>query len=130
MDLKNLTTFLYAAELGSFTRTAEMLRYSQSTVSFQIKQLENELGTPLFERVGHAVFLTERGREVLRYAHAVTRLTQELQNSMASRPLLAGHMVVLKVVLDDQGQATAVSSEVGVSVTLDWKPGGDHDVEI
>ena len=37
MDLKNLTTFLYAAELGSFTRTAEMLRYSQSTVSFQIK---------------------------------------------------------------------------------------------
>lgn len=47
-----------------------------------------------------------------------------------ARPLLAGHMVVLKVVLDDQGQATAVSSEVGVSVTLDWKPGGDHDVEI
>lgn len=92
MDLKNLTTFLYAAELGSFTRTAEMLRYSQSTVSFQIKQLENELGTPLFERVGHAVFLTERGREVLRYAHAVTRLTQELQNSMASRPLLAGRV--------------------------------------
>lgn len=55
MDIKNLTTFLNAAELGSFTRAAEKLGYSQSTVSFHIRQLEDELHTQLFERVGHTV---------------------------------------------------------------------------
>ena len=48
MDIKNLTTFLRVADLGGFTRAASELGYSQSTVSFQIKQLEEELGTPLF----------------------------------------------------------------------------------
>ena len=45
MDLKNLQTFIMVAELGSFTKAAEKLGYSQSTVSFQIKQLETELNT-------------------------------------------------------------------------------------
>ena len=39
MDIKNLKTFLYTAELNSFTKAAQKLGYSQSTVSFQIKQL-------------------------------------------------------------------------------------------
>ena len=39
MDLKNLNTFIYVAELKSFTRAAEKLGYSQPTISFQIKQL-------------------------------------------------------------------------------------------
>ena len=40
MDLRNLKTFISVAELASFTRAAEQLGFSQSTVSFQIKQLE------------------------------------------------------------------------------------------
>ena len=48
MDIKNLITFIHVAELNSFTKTAETLGYSQSTVSFQIKQLETELNVPLF----------------------------------------------------------------------------------
>ncbi len=55
MDIRTLKTFVYVAELGSFTRAAQALGYSQSTVSFQIKQLESELGHPLFERVRHTV---------------------------------------------------------------------------
>lgn len=47
MDMKNINTFIYTAELGSFTKAAELLGYSQSTVSFQIRQLEEELGTVL-----------------------------------------------------------------------------------
>ena len=43
MELRNLITFVQVAELGSFTKAAEQLGYSQSTISFQIKQLENEL---------------------------------------------------------------------------------------
>ena len=44
MELRNLITFIHVAELGSFTKAAEQLGYSQSTISFQIKQLEDELG--------------------------------------------------------------------------------------
>jgi DNA-binding transcriptional LysR family regulator len=44
MDIKNLTTFVHVAELGSFSRAGERLGYSQPTISVQIRQLEQELG--------------------------------------------------------------------------------------
>ena len=78
MDIKNLITFIHVAELNSFTKAASKLGYSQSTVSFQIKQLETELNSQLFERINHTVALTEKGREVLEYAHQISKLTQEL----------------------------------------------------
>ncbi|MBQ5676877.1 MAG: LysR family transcriptional regulator, partial [Lachnospiraceae bacterium] len=65
MEIKNLDTFIQVAELSSFTKAADKLGYSQSTVSFQIKQLETELGAQLFERINHTVSLTERGKEIL-----------------------------------------------------------------
>ncbi len=82
MDIKNLTTFIYVAELRSFTKAADRLGFSQSTVSFQIKQLETELSCQLFERINHTVHLTEKGREVLEYAHQINRMTRELKDSM------------------------------------------------
>mgnify|MGYP000472408855 CR=1 FL=1 len=59
MDIKNLETFVMVNELKSFTQAAQRLGFTQSTVSFQIKQLENELGIPLFERISHTVTLTK-----------------------------------------------------------------------
>lgn len=50
MDMKQLKTFLYVAELNSFTQAADKLGYSQSTVSFQIRRLEEELDCTLFEK--------------------------------------------------------------------------------
>ena len=84
MDIKNLNSFIHVAELNSFTRAAEALGFSQSTVSSQIRQLEVELNCRLFDRINHTVVLTEKGREVLRYAHQVSRLTQELREGMRS----------------------------------------------
>ena len=46
MNIKNLESFIYVAELGSFTKAAEKLGYSQSTVSFQIRQLEDTVQFP------------------------------------------------------------------------------------
>lgn len=92
MDLKNLTTFIHVAELNSFTKAAEVLGYSQSTVSFQIRQLETELNAQLFERIHHTVALTEKGREVLDYAHRIRRMTLELTENMAQRQGLKGHI--------------------------------------
>lgn len=92
MDLKNLKTFICVAELGGFTRAAEQLGFSQSTISFQIKQLEAELGVRLFERIHHTVNLTEQGREVLRYAHRMDRLTEELANDLREEKEMTGHI--------------------------------------
>ena len=82
MELRNLVTFIHVSELGSFTKAAEQLGYSQSTVSFQIKQLENELGCLLFERINHTITLTERGRELISYAHRIRTLTDEFKESI------------------------------------------------
>jgi len=82
MDIKNLRTFIQVAELNSFTKAAGALGYSQSTVSFQIQQLETELDSQLFERINHTIALTERGREVLQYAHQMNKLTLELENTI------------------------------------------------
>ena len=92
MDLKNLQTFLYVAELSSFTRAAEILNYSQSTVSFQIKQLERELEVTLFDRVNHIVTLTEKGREVLKYAQKIIGTSNELDRFLRAEQAVSGHV--------------------------------------
>lgn len=85
MDLRSLNIFIEAAELGSFTRTGEKLGYSQPTVSFQIKQLEKELGVQLFDRIGHTVSLTDAGRDALRYAQNICHMSQEMILGSAQR---------------------------------------------
>lgn len=92
MDLKNLITFIHVAELNSFTKAGAVLGFSQSTVSFQIKQLESELDCQLFERINHTVVLTERGREVLDYAHQISKLTQKLKENRSEERAVAGHI--------------------------------------
>jgi LysR family transcriptional regulator, cyn operon transcriptional activator len=71
------------AETLNFTRAAERLHVTQSTLSHQIKQLEDELGTPLFDRGGKQVRLTEAG-EVLR-SHMTPALEQIDQGLQALR---------------------------------------------
>lgn len=71
MDLKNLTSFIQVAELRNFTKAAQRLGYSQSTISFQIKQLEEELGVKLFERINHTVKLTSDGMRLLQCANEI-----------------------------------------------------------
>lgn len=77
MDIRNIQTFIRAAELGSFTKVAEETQYVQSTVSMQIQQLERELGYPLFDRIGKRVSLTALGIEFLNYAYRITQAMQE-----------------------------------------------------
>jgi len=95
MELRNLITFTNVAELGSFTKAGEQLGYSQSTVSFQIKQLEEELGCLLFERINHTIALTERGHELLSYANQIRTLTDEFMENLVKDAELAGHINVV-----------------------------------
>ena len=103
MEIRNLLTFVQVAEQNSFTRAAQVLGYSQSTVSFQIKQLETELGCLLFERINHTITLTDRGKELLTYAHSVSRLTEEFRQNTADSKQLKGfiHIVTPDSVCED-----------------------------
>lgn len=59
MDLRQLATFRLVATNLSFTRTAAALNYAQSSITAQIQALEDELGVPLFDRLGRRVVLTD-----------------------------------------------------------------------
>ena len=95
MQLRNLVTFIHVAELGSFTKAAEQLGYSQSTVSFQIKQLEEDLDCLLFERINHTITLTERGHELVYYAHQIRALTEEFRDKPNQETQLTGHIHIV-----------------------------------
>jgi LysR family cyn operon transcriptional activator len=68
MELRHLRYFLAIAETGSFTHAAHKLHITQPTLSHQIKQFEQGLGAPLFDRVGLKVRLTAKGKVLKTYA--------------------------------------------------------------
>ena len=77
MELRTINTFLHIAELHSFSRAARELGYSQSAVSAQVAQLEAELETPLFDRVGKTVRLTDAGQTFLTYARSLLATAEQ-----------------------------------------------------
>ena len=95
MELKNLITFMHVAELGNFTKAGEVLGYSQSTISFQIKQLEDELDCLLFERINHTITLTERGSRLVSYAHRIKALTDEFKADFEAEQECAGNVHIV-----------------------------------
>jgi DNA-binding transcriptional LysR family regulator len=68
MEVRQLQIFCALSEELNFTRTAEKVHTVQSNVTAQIKALEEELGTPLFDRLGRRVTLTDAGRNFLPFA--------------------------------------------------------------
>ena len=71
MELRQLSTLIRAAQLQSFSKAAESLGYSQSAVTVQIRLLEEELGTRLFDRIGRKVTLTPQGSRFLTSAYDI-----------------------------------------------------------
>lgn len=90
MDLKQIETFIHVCEQKSFTRAAQKLGYTQSAVSFQIKQLELSLGVTLFERVNHSIKLTSKGCEVLELAHKMMALSSDIKRISSMNNEISG----------------------------------------
>lgn len=78
MTITQLMTFLKIAETGNFSAAANELGYAQSTVTMQIKQLEDELGVMLFDRLGKSVSLTAAGERLLVHARKMQQLEREI----------------------------------------------------
>ena len=94
MTITQLTTFLKIAETGNFSAAADLLGYAQSTVTMQIKQLEDELGCELFDRLGKTVSLTAAGERLLRYAEQMKQLEQDILSDVPDTDEPAG---ILKI---------------------------------
>ena len=86
MELRNIKTFLCVAEQCSFSKAAVMLGYSQSTVTTQIQQLEQEFGTLLFERIHKTVRLTAAGTEFVGFAQKMLLTADEAKYAMKRLP--------------------------------------------
>jgi DNA-binding transcriptional LysR family regulator len=95
VTLRQLSLFESVARNLSFTRAAEELHLSQPAVSMQIRQLEESVGLPLFEKFGKQVSLTEAGIEVYHYSQGINRYLIEMEEVLVSlKGLNRGHLHV------------------------------------
>lgn len=94
MEIKQLITFKRAAENLNFTQTAKMLNFAQSSVTSQIKTLEEELGVRLFERLGKRLILTDEGRKFKTYADKMVALAEEAASAVSGLAEESGTIVI------------------------------------
>jgi DNA-binding transcriptional LysR family regulator len=90
MTITQLSTFLKIVELSSFSAAADSLGYAQSTVTTQIKQLEDELGCALFERLGKTISVTSSGEKLIKYAEKMLQLEREIYLDVSDEDNPAG----------------------------------------
>jgi DNA-binding transcriptional LysR family regulator len=83
LDLDLLRSFVSVVDAGGFTRAGERVHRTQSTVSQQIKRLEENLGYPLLHRNGREVMPTEQGERLVSYARRILALAQEARDVVA-----------------------------------------------
>lgn len=94
VEIRQLKTFLMAAKLASFSKAAATLGYAQSTVTMQIKSLEEELGTSLFDRSERRISLTGEGENLLWYAEQILKLAEEATETTARGNRTGGSITV------------------------------------
>jgi DNA-binding transcriptional LysR family regulator len=82
MDLDQLHTFLEIVRLKSFSKAAQSCFRTQPAVSAQVRQLEQDLNAPLFERLGTKIALTPAGRIFADYAEQILELRRRAQNTI------------------------------------------------
>ena len=93
MDLRQLEIIRAIADTGSFTAAGEKLHVSQSAISRQILLLEEELGEPVFHRIGRRIRITPAGESLLQLSHRVFRDLQETVSTISDkRESLSGTM--------------------------------------
>lgn len=79
ITLRQLKVFASVANNLSFTRAAEELHLTQPAVSMQVKQLESQLDSRLFEQLGKKIYLTEAGEEVYQYSRQIAQQLDEME---------------------------------------------------
>lgn len=84
MEFREISTFLQIAQQQSFSKAARQLGYSQAAVTIQIKQLENELGVHLFDRIGKQISLTHQGQIFYGYAVSIVKNMEQAKSAVSN----------------------------------------------
>jgi DNA-binding transcriptional LysR family regulator len=94
MELKYFYTFRVVAKELNFTKAAYILNYSQSSVSAHIRALEEEFNTPLFERLGKQVLLTEAGQRMLIETDRIITYLEEMKKIIPGCSIPSGTLTI------------------------------------
>ncbi|MDH5570642.1 MAG: LysR family transcriptional regulator [Gammaproteobacteria bacterium] len=124
VTLRQLEVFAAVARNESFTKAAEVLHLSQPGVSMQIKQLENNIGLPLFEHVGKKIYLTSAGREMYSYSQAISNLLGEAEDVLEELKGVHSGKLAISVATTASHFATRLLADFskryeGVTISLD-----------
>lgn len=92
MEFREISTFLQVAQYQSFSKAARHLGYSQAAVTIQIKQLEQELGVHLFDRIGKQISLTHQGQVFYQYAISIRNDLEQAKNAVSDPSTLSGKL--------------------------------------
>lgn len=155
LTFRSLRTFETAASCRSFSRAAEVLNLTQPAVSMQIRQLEDEVGLPLFDKQARPLTLTDAGREFLGHARAILALVRAAEDGLAGlggdlrgqlqlgvvstahyfAPLLMTEFrdrhpgVRLKLLVEPRETILAMLSEHRLDIAISGYPPSEADVE-
>ncbi|MED1122764.1 LysR family transcriptional regulator [Bacillus atrophaeus] len=94
MELRHLITFKTIVDRGGFKKAAEHLGYAQSSVTIHMKELEKEVGKPLFDRLGKKVVLNYYGKQLLPYAIKIIELYAQAKDVLNTDDEPAGDLVI------------------------------------
>lgn len=94
MDLRRFVTFKTVVEEGAFSKAAQKLCCTQSTITFHIQQLEHELSVQLFEKLGRRMILTPAGKKLLPQVYELTRVLENIRQMSQHETDLSGDLRV------------------------------------
>ena len=125
MNLRHLTIFKTVCEEGSITGAAKALSMTQPAISHAINELEESVGSPLFDRVSRRVMINENGKFYLSKVIPLLELYQDLENYSGSlhlqAPLRVGSCVTLASYLlpNAVSRFTLTNPDIQLKVTVD-----------
>lgn len=126
MEFREISTFLQVAQYQSFSKAARHLGYSQAAVTIQIKQLEQELGVHLFDRIGKQISLTHQGQVFYQYAVSIRNELEQAKNAVSDPSTLSGKLclgtiesICASIFPDLLAEYHRVHPEVTISIVTD-----------
>jgi DNA-binding transcriptional LysR family regulator len=135
LDLDLLRSFVSVVDAGGFTRAGERVHRTQSTVSQQIRRLEQSLGRPLLHRNGKRATPTDEGERLLSYARRILALAEEARDAVA-RPMADG---IVRIGIPEDFAATRLTEllsefarsrpSLRLNVRCDLSVNLRHDIE-
>ncbi|MBJ8052909.1 LysR family transcriptional regulator [Bacillus cereus] len=94
MEIRHLKTFKTIVELGGYTRAADYLGYAQSTITGHIQAMEQEMGHPLFNRLGKKMVLTDVGKHLIPYANEMIDLFEKAKQVPSAENEIRGKIII------------------------------------